>query len=136
MAGVPAILDRLDPGGRPDADPQVGTDELVRRAETGEAQVLELLAEAGARLGRGVSVLVDILNPELLVLGGSYAALGRWLLPPVEKELAGGALAPEAGGCLVIASTFGPDATAIGAVARSLDSLDSGRLPAASALRS
>ncbi|QNE16916.1 ROK family transcriptional regulator [Kribbella qitaiheensis] len=136
VAGVPAILARLDPAGLPDADPQVGTEQLVRRAEAGETGTLEVLSEAGTMLGRGVSVLANILNPELIVLGGSYAALGRWLLPAIEKELADDALAPEAGGCQVVTSTFGHDATAIGAVARSLDSLDSGRLPAVSALRS
>ncbi|TCC50606.1 ROK family protein [Kribbella capetownensis] len=136
VAGVPAILARLDPAVLPDADPQVGTDQLVRLAEAGDTRTLEILGEVGTMLGRGVSVLANILNPELVMLGGSYAALGRWLLPAIEKELADDTLAPEAGGCQVVTSTFGHDATAIGAVARSLDSLDSGRLPAVSALRS
>jgi predicted NBD/HSP70 family sugar kinase len=135
VAALPAILARLDPAGT-DADPQVATDQLVRRAEAGESAVLEVLSEAAGLLGRGVSALTNVLNPELIVLGGSYAALGRWLLPVIEKELADGALAPEAGGCQVVASTFDHDATAIGAVARSLDSLDSGRLPVVSASRS
>ena len=129
LAGIPAVLARLDPGDQADADPQARTEQLVRRAEAGDSDLIEILAEVGTALGQGLSTLANILNPELIVLGGSYAALDRWLLPAIEKELSADALAPEAGGCRIVASTFGHDATAIGAVARSLDSLDSGRLP-------
>jgi len=129
VASIPALLARVDPGDQPDADPQARTDQLVRRADAGDAATLDALAEVGSLLGQGVSVLANVLNPELVVLGGSYAALGRWLLPAVEKELSAGALAPSAGGCTVAVSTFGHDATSIGAVARSLDRLDAGRLP-------
>ena len=131
VAGIPAILARLDASDLPDADPQARTEQLVRWAEAGETDTIDTLTEVGALLGQSVCMLANVLNPELVVLGGSYAALGRWLLPAVEKELIDGTLAPEAGGCKVVASTFGYDATSIGAVARSLDRLDSGRLPAA-----
>ncbi|WBQ03659.1 ROK family protein [Kribbella sp. CA-293567] len=131
VAGIPALLARLDAADLPDTDPQVRMEQLVRRAEAGETETVEVLTEAGTLLGQSVCVLANVLNPEFIVLGGSYAALGRWLLPAVEKELIDGTLAPEAGGCQVVASTFGHDATSIGAVARSLDQLDSGRLPAA-----
>ncbi|GAA0958153.1 ROK family protein [Kribbella koreensis] len=129
VAGIPAILARLDASESPDTDPQARTDELVRRAEAGETATIDVLTEVGTLLGQSVCGLANILNPEFVILGGSYAALGRWLVPAVEKELIDGTLAPEAGGCQVVASTFGHDATAIGAVARSLDQLDSGRLP-------
>ena len=131
VAGIPAILARLDATDLPDTDPQARTEQLVRWAEAGETDTIDTLTEVGTLLGQSVCMLANILNPELVVLGGSYAALGRWLLPAVEKELIDGTLAPEAGGCKVVASTFGYDATSIGAVARSLDRLDSGRLPAA-----
>lgn len=129
MAGLPAILARLDPADDPESDPQLRTDQLVRRAEDGDAPTLKTLTEVGGLLGQGISVLVDLLDPELVVLGGSYAALGRWLAPAIEQELAEGALVAANGRCKVVASAFGHDATSIGAVARSLDRLDSGRLP-------
>jgi predicted NBD/HSP70 family sugar kinase len=129
MAGLPAILARLDPADEPETDPQLRTDQLVRRAEEGDAATLKTLTEVGGLLGQGISVLVDLLDPELVVLGGSYAALGPWLAPAIEQELAEGALVAANGRCKVVSSAFGHDATSIGAVARSLDRLDSGRLP-------
>ncbi|WP_041289911.1 ROK family protein [Kribbella flavida] len=129
VAGMPAILARLEPADAPETDPQLRTEQLVRRAEEGDTATLKALAEVGGLLGRGISVLVDLLDPELVVLGGSYAGLGRWLVPAIEQELADGALVTVSGRCRVVVSTFGHDATSIGAVARSLDRLDSGRLP-------
>jgi predicted NBD/HSP70 family sugar kinase len=129
MAGLPAILARLDPADEPESDPHLRTDQLVRRAEDGDAATLKTLTEVGGLLGQGISVLVDLLDPELVVLGGSYAALGRWLAPAIEQELAEGAVVANSGRCQVVVSEFGHDATSIGAVARSLDRLDSGRLP-------
>ncbi|TDU83376.1 putative NBD/HSP70 family sugar kinase [Kribbella voronezhensis] len=131
MAGIPAILARVAPDSAVDPDPQVQLEQVVRRAEAGDAEVIGILTEVGGRIGQGISVLVNVLNPGTVVLGGSYALLAQWLIPSAEKELQDRALAPDAGGCAVIASTFGHDGTSIGAVARSLDRLDSGRLPAA-----
>ncbi|GAB3836047.1 ROK family protein [Kribbella italica] len=130
MASLPAILARLDQADGPETDPQLRTDQLVRRAEDGDTATLKTLTEVGGLLGQGISVLVDLLDPELVVLGGSYAALGRWLAPAIEQELTDGALVAVNGRCQVVVSAFGHDAPSIGAVARSLDRLDSGHLPA------
>ncbi|MFC0624032.1 ROK family protein [Kribbella deserti] len=130
VAGIPAILDRVSPiGDEPDPDMEARLHELVRRAEADDPDVTKVLQEVGSHLGQGIAVLVNVLNPGLVVLGGSYATLAPWLAGPIDKELRERSIAPDAGGCLVTASTFGPDATAIGAVARSLDRLDAGRLP-------
>lgn len=129
VAGIPAILARIDSAEPADLDPQVRLDQVIRRAEANDPEVIQILTEVGGRLGQGISVLVNVLNPGAVLLGGSYSLLAEWLIPPAEKELRDRALAPDAGGCSVFASTFGHDGTAIGAVARSLDQLDSGRLP-------
>jgi len=110
-------------------DLQLAVEQVVTRATAGDSKTLKALLETGSWLGQGVAMLTNLLNPALIVLGGYYATLGEWLLPAVEKELHEQALAPRAGGCAVALSTLGHDITAIGAVARSLDQLDAGRLP-------
>lgn len=130
VASIPAILARVSPlGNQPDLDMEARLGELVRRAEADEPAVTKVLLEVGSQLGHGISVLVNVLNPGLVVLGGSYTTLAPWLAGPIDKELRERSIAPDAGGCVVTASTFGADATAVGAVARSLDRLDAGRLP-------
>jgi predicted NBD/HSP70 family sugar kinase len=110
-------------------DLQLAVEQLVARASAGDSETVKALLETGSWLGQGVAMLANVLNPALIVLGGYYATLGGWLLPAVEKELHEQALAPRAGGCTVVLSTLGHDITAIGAVARSLDQLDAGRIP-------
>jgi len=126
VAGIPALLRRL---GDDADDLQLAVEQLVTQATAGDSETVKALLETGAWLGQGIAMLANVLNPALVVLGGYYATLGEWLLPAVEKELQERALAPDAGGCAVALSALGHDITAIGAVARSLDQLDAGRLP-------
>ncbi|MGW0801902.1 ROK family protein [Nonomuraea sp. NPDC002799] len=125
MAGIGAVLGK-DPS---PAEIQVEVEEAVRLARAGDAGTLAAIESAGRSLGKGVSILANLLNPEVVVLGGYYVALAPWLLPEVQRELSHRVLAVGAGGCQVVASTLGHDAAALGGAARVLDSVDSGKLP-------
>ncbi len=60
---------------------------LRERATAGDARTLAALATIASDLIRGLSVLVDVLNPRLIVLGGYFAAFGEHLLAPVKSAL-------------------------------------------------
>jgi hypothetical protein len=77
-----------------------------------------------------VAIVANLINPEVVILGGYYIALQPWVLPWAEEELVRRSIASDAGGCRLVASTLGYGAAALGAAARVLDSVDSGRLPA------
>ncbi|MEV4168446.1 ROK family transcriptional regulator [Nonomuraea sp. NPDC049709] len=125
MAGIGAVLRRdLSP-----AEIQVEIEEVVRLARAADPATLATLESVGRSLGQGVSILANLLNPEVVILGGYYVPLAPWLLPAVHGELGHRVIAAEAGGCQVVASTLGHDAAALGGAARVLDSVDSGRLP-------
>ncbi|TDC10420.1 ROK family transcriptional regulator [Nonomuraea longispora] len=125
MAGIGAVLRReVSP-----AEVQMEIEEAVRLARAGDAGTLATLDAVGRSLGKGVSILANLLNPEVVVLGGYYVPLAPWLLPAVHDEMGERVIAFEAGGCQVVASTLGHDAAALGGAARVLDSIDSGRLP-------
>lgn len=126
VAGIAALLEDASPA---PAEVEFEIDEVVRRARAGDAATLALLAGVGRDLGRGVSLLANLLNPQVVVLGGYYVPLAPWLLPAVTAEVAGRTIAPEAGGCQVVTSSLGYDAAALGGAARVLDSVDSGRMP-------
>ncbi|MDO5535481.1 MAG: ROK family transcriptional regulator [Propionibacteriaceae bacterium] len=61
---------------------------LVERARAGDARTLEALATIAARLAVGLGILVDVLNPRMVILGGYYAYFGDHLLPPLQAALA------------------------------------------------
>ncbi len=61
--------------------------EVVNRARQGDAQARKVLAEAGHYLGLGLANVVDILNPQMIVIGGGVAGAGNWLLAPARETL-------------------------------------------------
>jgi glucokinase len=52
--------------------------EVFRRAETGDAEALELFAEFGGHLGEAVKTILYAYDPELIVLGGSVRKAFRY----------------------------------------------------------
>ena len=127
LASVPAILARID--GLTEADPQLQLEQLIRRADAEDAAVTKVLAEAGTHLGHGIAALVNILNPETVLLGGAYALLAGHLQPAIDKALREATIAPDAGGCTIAASSFPHTATPLGATAHALAPLTRGQLP-------
>jgi predicted NBD/HSP70 family sugar kinase len=133
FAGLPAIIRRVlpdvdDDGPLTDYAPEL--ERILVRARQGERAALDALAQAGRHLGRGLSVLTNLVNPEVILLGGGYVALAPWLLPAAEAELAARTVAPDAGGCRLVASALGPAAPATGGAVRALAAVESGSLPA------
>jgi predicted NBD/HSP70 family sugar kinase len=130
VAGIGAVIQHMAPGASAaELEPEI--DEVARLARAGDAATLDLLAGVGRNLGKGVAILAGLLNPDVVIVGGYFVPLAPWLLPAAGQELLRRSIAPGAGGCAVVASTLGHGAAALGAAARVLDSVDSGRLPQA-----
>lgn len=60
-------------------------DQLARAAS--DAAVADALAETGRLLGTALSMAVNLLSPEAIVLGGYFTALHPWLAPAISREL-------------------------------------------------
>ncbi|MGH3737555.1 MAG: ROK family protein [Micromonosporaceae bacterium] len=118
MVGLGALLrlaaDPGDPVHDPERDLEDRLAELHRRAAAGDARTLAALDQIATGLGLGASVLVNMVNPAVLVLGGYFAALGQYLLPGVRRELADRVVAPDAAACRVELSHLGFTAAALG----------------------
>lgn len=66
--------------------------ELAERAKQGDAEALALFERIGADLGRGLACLIDILNPEVIVIGSIFTRAEELLRPSMERVLAEEAL--------------------------------------------
>jgi glucokinase len=95
--------------------PESSARDLVAAARGGDPGALEDLAELGHRLGAGIASLVNIFNPEVIVLGGGFAAARELLLGPVRETLAREALAPARDLVRIEWAALGPEAGMIGA---------------------
>jgi predicted NBD/HSP70 family sugar kinase len=105
--GLGALLRRVDPAWDLTVDPSEAVDEIVRRAERGDENTLRALREIAKWLGVGASILANIFNPEVLVLGGYFARIGPWIYETAMDELRQHVIAPDLGGCRVTFSTLG-----------------------------
>jgi predicted NBD/HSP70 family sugar kinase len=75
------------------------------------------VSDAGAAVGTVVAALVNIINPELVVVGGELAAAGDVLLDPIRDAIGSQCVAPASGAVRVTAGTLGPRAEVLGAAA-------------------
>ncbi len=83
--------------------------ELIGQAAArGDRFARSLLAEAGSLLGVGLVVIVNLLNPTLITIGGGLAlSAGDFLLPAVEQTIRNRALEPQAAAVRVELSKLG-----------------------------
>ncbi len=94
-----------------------GTDahRLVRLAEEGDPTARKILDGIGRRLGAAIGSLVNIYNPEVVVVGGGFGAAGDWLIEPAREVANREALDPAAGDVRIVRAELGTAAGLIGA---------------------
>ena len=95
--------------------PAVDAHRLVRLANEGEPRAVEILDGIGRRLGAGIGSLVNIFNPELVVIGGGFAAAGDFVLDPAREILRREALARAGYRVPIVRAELGTAAGLIGA---------------------
>jgi glucokinase len=88
---------------------------LTRLGQEGDAGAAAVLARLGEYLGAGLVTLVNIFNPEVIVIGGGAAAAGELLLGPARDVLQARGSRPARDQVRVVPATLGPDAGFIGA---------------------
>ena len=62
-------------------------EELLRRLAADRRRSVLAVQQAGGHLGVGLAGMLNVLDVDTVVLGGSYAALAPWLVGPVQREL-------------------------------------------------
>ncbi len=97
---------------------------LVAEARAGDQGAREDLAEIGRRLGAGLGSLVNIFDPEVIVLGGGFAEADELVLDPARETLAVEALPPGRDHVRVEWAELGPDAGMIGSALVGFEALD------------
>jgi glucokinase-like ROK family protein len=90
---------------------------VIQAAEAGDPEAIEALTETGSLLGLGVANLINIFNPEMIVLGGPLSAAEPYLLPAIQEAVENATLPEIREKVQILLSAFGPDASVMGAVA-------------------
>ena len=67
-------------------------DDILDAAIQGDALSIELLQQMGLRLGKALGNILNLLNPELIIIGGKFAKVRDILVDPVRTGMASSAL--------------------------------------------
>ena len=97
---------------------------LVELADAGDAEAAKVLAHSADMLGRGLALLVDILNPERIVIGSIFARAERWFRPGMQAALEREALPGALERCRIVPAGLGERTGDIAALTTALNGLE------------
>ena len=91
--------------------------QVAEAAEKGVQEAIAIMEESGMWLGRGLAVLIDILNPEMIVLGSIYMRSGHLLEKAMRRELERESLPSALRACRIVPAQLGEQTGIIAAIA-------------------
>jgi predicted NBD/HSP70 family sugar kinase len=90
-------------------------DDLIDGALAGDSAAVSTLDFAGRQLGLGLAMLLNLVNPSLVVVGGGIVRAGELLLGPLRETVARHCFSENFSHVRILASRLGESATARGA---------------------
>ena len=81
--------------------------DICDSARLGESEALRVIEKSARFLGRGIAMLIDILNPECVVIGSVFARSEDLFRPGMEATIAEEALSPSRARCVVLPAQLG-----------------------------
>ena len=97
---------------------------MAQAANSGDPVAQELFREVGANLGRGLAVLIDILNPDAIVIGGIYPRAMKLLRPAMDKVLDAECLPQNRRHCRILPALLGESIGDVAALCVAGDGLE------------
>ncbi|MCK9223317.1 MAG: ROK family protein [Limnochordia bacterium] len=88
---------------------QITTKDVGEAAARGDDIAQEILALSGSYLGMGLAILIDLLNPEAIVLGSIYGRCQQFLEPTMRQVLSEEALPMSLAACRILPAALGEE---------------------------
>jgi predicted NBD/HSP70 family sugar kinase len=99
---------------------------IMDAAVKGDKFAIDLLSESAYTIGRGVAILIHLLNPELIVLSGRGSIAGKLWLTPIQQAINEHCIPKIAEDTEIEISSLGYQAELIGAAALVMEHFDEG----------
>jgi predicted NBD/HSP70 family sugar kinase len=120
VAGAERLLDRL----RPIHGADVTLERAASLADRGDALSGRLFREAGLAAGRVAGAICNVVNPELVIVGGDLIVAGQILVDAVREGLTQTSIPAVRGDVRVVAATLGDRAELLGAIGLAIAEAD------------
>ena len=95
--------------------------QIMEEALAGRPEACQLVEEMGTWLGKGLALLVDLLNPEVIIAGTLGVVLGDLLLEPARRVVIKEALPQTAQACKIVPAQLGSELGRISSLAAAID---------------
>lgn len=103
--------------------PKLVGDAIMEEANNGDQFAIELLSDAGYKIGKALAILIHIMNPAAIVLSGRGAVVGKILMAPIQQALNKYCIPRLAASTELLISDLGFDAELIGAAVLVMENL-------------
>jgi glucokinase len=99
--------------------------DIADAANQGDAVALEVFEETGYYVGLGIASMVNLLNPEMVVIGGGVSLAGDLILEPIRRSAKNNAIRTLIETCPIVPAELGDDAGIYGGASLVLDAIES-----------
>ena len=105
-------------------DLEIASDAIINAVQNGDQFAVEIFSKAGYNIGKGVAVLIHLLNPKTIILSGRGASAGQIWQAPIQQALNEHCIPRLFQSTTIEISTLGINAELIGAAALVMDNYE------------
>lgn len=102
---------------------QLAPEQVYEAAHSGDQFAINILAEVGTNLGKGIAILTQLFNPELIILGGEVARAKQFILPNIQQAINTYCMAQLREKTNLVVSELGNNAVILGSVATVMENI-------------
>ena len=66
---------------------EIKLQQIIQAAKSGDEFSISLLHDVGLALGKGLSVTIQLFNPDIIVIGGPMSQANQYILIPIQQSL-------------------------------------------------
>lgn len=98
--------------------------DIADAALAGDAVALETFEETGYYIGIGIASMINLLNPEMVTVGGGVAGAGDLIMDPIRRSAMANGIRTMVESCPIVLAELGDDAGIYGGASLILDALE------------
>ncbi|WP_324677356.1 ROK family protein [Hymenobacter sp. GOD-10R] len=102
---------------------QLEPEQVISAANDGDQFAINILAEVGTNLGKGIAILIQLFNPELIILGGEIAQAKQFLMPAIQQAINTYCMTQLREKTSIMVSELGTNAVILGSVATVMENI-------------
>ena len=118
-AGQRTLLSQLPARQLAELEPE----QVYAAAHEGDQFAINTLAEVGTNLGKGIAILIQLFNPELIILGGKIAQARQFIFPAIQQAINTYCMAQLREKTNIVVSELGDNAVILGSVATVMENI-------------